>query len=407
MTLASLWMASPPEVHSSLLTSGPGAAPLIASAAAWRSLGVQYSVIADELELELSALAVDAWQGPSATSYVVAHQPFLAWLRRAAVDYAGVAVQHEAAAAGYVSALSAMPTLAELAANHTAHTVLVSTNFFGINTIPITFNEIDYLRMWIQAAIAMSIYEAITAAALTPVSHPTPAPLIVRTWAGHAGGMAALAAGGGAAVIGGVWDWIVWILEGLLALGELALEGLTHALVFILDGFLVGLVYLLDALVAVAEFVIEVLTIVVQIVAFFALIAWVALGIVAYLYIPPALMIAAISSPIPVSTGVAIPLGASAGQWDGRCSDDDGDDETSLAESLDSPTDLAAERGVPTACRIGAGPIGLAGTDSIAIAPPAAGLMTLDNDELLAGIREPMLPSTWSPDLVGATGTAR
>ncbi|HXO78468.1 MAG TPA: PPE family protein [Mycobacterium sp.] len=177
---APIFMAAPPEVHSALLSSGPGPGSLLAAAQAWNSLSVTYTETADELTAVLETVQAGTWDGPSAEAYVAAHVPYLAWLTQASADSAATAAQQEVAATAYTAALAAMPTLPELAANHITHGVLLATNFLGINTIPIALNEADYARMWVQAATVMGTYQTISGAAVAASPQTTPAPQVVK-----------------------------------------------------------------------------------------------------------------------------------------------------------------------------------------------------------------------------------
>jgi PPE-repeat protein len=159
-----LWHAMPPELNTARLMAGAGTAPMLQAAAGWEALGNALETQAQELSASLVALK-QSWTGTGSDRAIAAATPMVAWLQNAAQQAQQRAMKASAQAGAYMTALGMTPSLPEIATNHITHGVLSATNFFGINLVPIGFNETDYfVRMWNQAGGAMDIYQAETAA---------------------------------------------------------------------------------------------------------------------------------------------------------------------------------------------------------------------------------------------------
>ena len=176
------WLGWPPEVLEEELNDGVGVGPLLRSALNQAGLGMEYRQAALEIEALLGAMGSHGWNGETAEAFVTSYMTFLQWLIRAAATHEEVAALQETVVAAYVAAVAAMPTRSELAANRVTYGVLMGTNFFGINTIPISIIEEQYAAMWIRAATAMLAYETTSRMVMGSMPQIDPPPLILKSY---------------------------------------------------------------------------------------------------------------------------------------------------------------------------------------------------------------------------------
>ncbi|OBH61394.1 hypothetical protein A5682_06300 [Mycobacterium mantenii] len=168
--------ALPPEVNSLRMYTGPGAAPMMAAAAAFSSLADELSTTASASQSAISNLTGEEWIGPSSAAMVTAAEPYVTWMHTTAAQLQQAAAQAMASAAAYEAAFAMTVPPPLVAANRAQLASLVATNVLGQNTAAIAATEAQYGEMWAQDAAAMYGYAASSAAAakLSPLTSPAP-----------------------------------------------------------------------------------------------------------------------------------------------------------------------------------------------------------------------------------------
>lgn len=217
------WMALPPEVNTGRLMAGAGAAPMLQAAAGWEALAVLLEAQADELAASLANLS-SVWTGGASERAVAATMPMVVWLRTTSAQAMKRALQAANQANSYTLAMATTPPIPEIEQNHITHAVLEATNFLGVNTVPIGVNEFDYfVRMWQQAAGAMSVYQAETQMNMLfePIPPMTP---IVIPGVGEATGAAATAQAAARAPMGALRNGMVSMVSSTAKMESVGLN---------------------------------------------------------------------------------------------------------------------------------------------------------------------------------------
>ncbi|KUI37093.1 hypothetical protein AU194_11270 [Mycobacterium sp. GA-2829] len=217
------WMALPPEVNTGRLMAGAGAAPMLQAAAGWEALAVLLEAQADELAASLANLS-SVWTGGASERAVAATMPMVVWLRTTSAQAMKRALQAANQANSYTLAMATTPPIPEIEQNHITHAVLEATNFLGVNTVPIGVNEFDYfVRMWQQAAGAMSVYQAETQMNMLfePIPPMTP---IVIPGVGEATGAAATAQASARAPMGALRNGMVSMVSSTAKMESVGLN---------------------------------------------------------------------------------------------------------------------------------------------------------------------------------------
>ncbi|MGB3661394.1 PPE family protein [Mycolicibacter algericus] len=189
--------ALPPEVNSGRMYTGPGSAPMMSAASAWRALAAELAAAAHSYETVITQLSSEDWLGAGSASMSAAATPYIAWMDTTAALAEQAASQATAAATAFETARAATVPPAVVTTNRVQQSALVATNILGINTPAIAALDALYAEMWAQDAAAMYGYAGGSAAASQV--KPFSAPAQATNAAGHGSQAAAVAHAAGTA----------------------------------------------------------------------------------------------------------------------------------------------------------------------------------------------------------------
>lgn len=173
--IADFW-ALPPEANSFRLSSGAGPGAHAPEVAAYQAVGITHAEQSIQ-QMVTTAATAPSWQGAGGTGMVTKSAPLAA--------YNGSVAGHAEKAVGIIGGLTAAYTGAVAGtmhysvciANRVREATLESTNFLGINTIPIAETNAEYAGFWGQNATASTGYEVESTPLLTALQAPlTPSP---------------------------------------------------------------------------------------------------------------------------------------------------------------------------------------------------------------------------------------
>jgi PPE-repeat protein len=164
------FLTSPPEIISSLIYGGAGSAPMLTAATSWDGLAAELSSAAQSFSSITSGLAGEAWQGPASAAMTQTAARYAGFLTEAATQAQTAAVEAQAVASAFESAVAATVHPAFVAANRNGLLQLVVSNLFGQNAPAIAAMESDYEQMWAQDVAAMIGYHGGVSAAAAQLS---------------------------------------------------------------------------------------------------------------------------------------------------------------------------------------------------------------------------------------------